>query len=109
MNAKELEQINRNKSEAHVNMDKSIPYKRILADLLVWTIWINAFFEIASGVFSLTYQPLFLKNVLKFDITKTGFLAVSGPVFHIPLKFIFGMSSDRIRLVKNLQTFSCMF
>lgn len=57
----------------------------------------NAFFEIASGIFSLTYQPSFLKHVLKFDIEKAGFFAVSGPIFHIPLKFIFGLSSDKIK------------
>lgn len=36
---KELEQINRDKSKAHVNMDQQVPYIQILMDPLVWIIW----------------------------------------------------------------------
>jgi hypothetical protein len=93
----EAERINKDKSLAHINMSQNIPYLHILRDPLVWTIWANAFFEISTGIFNLMYQPSFLKYVLNYDVKNIGLLTVLGTLFHIPLKFIFGLSSDKIK------------
>ncbi|CAD5226836.1 unnamed protein product [Bursaphelenchus xylophilus] len=94
---KECEKIQKNKSLAHKQMKSNVPYSKILRSKLVWIIWVNAFTDIFSGIFSQTYQPTYLSKVLQYDVTQVGFLAIMGPAAHIPLKFLFGTMSDHIK------------
>uniref|UniRef100_A0A915DAD6 Major facilitator superfamily (MFS) profile domain-containing protein n=1 Tax=Ditylenchus dipsaci TaxID=166011 RepID=A0A915DAD6_9BILA len=78
----ELEKINRNKTHAHINMDKFIPYKAILSILRMYL---------------LMYQPSYFKYVLNYSIEQTGFLGALPSLSHMPLKFFFGWASDKIK------------
>ncbi|CAD5219568.1 unnamed protein product [Bursaphelenchus okinawaensis] len=97
----EFNKIQKNKSLAHKTMNSKVPYKKIIRNKLVWVIWFNAFMDIFSGIFALTYEPTYLSKVLHFDVTQIGFLAIVGPMVHIPLKFVFGTLSDRIKFISE--------
>ncbi|KAI1717195.1 major facilitator superfamily domain-containing protein [Ditylenchus destructor] len=97
----ELEKINRNKSEAHINMDRFIPYKAILTNRLVWVVWFNAFVDLFSGMFLLMYQPSYFKYVLNYSVEKTGFLGALPSLSHMPLKFLFGYCSDKLKCLSE--------
>uniref|UniRef100_A0A183BUK4 MFS domain-containing protein n=1 Tax=Globodera pallida TaxID=36090 RepID=A0A183BUK4_GLOPA len=93
----ELEKIHRDKSRAHIEMDKFVPYKEILRSRLIWVVWLNAFADLFSGVFLLMYIPTYLNYVLHYGIEKTGFLGALPSLSHIPLKFLFGYCSDKFK------------
>ncbi|KAI6200565.1 hypothetical protein M3Y96_00747500 [Aphelenchoides besseyi] len=98
--AAELEKINRHKGHT-IDFNVEVPYRAITTDPFVYCILFNGFAEIFSGIFCVTYQPLYMKNVLNFDIQETAFLAIAGPIFHIPLKLLFGYSSDKIKFLSE--------
>ncbi|KAI6236284.1 Major facilitator superfamily transporter [Aphelenchoides besseyi] len=99
VSAGELEKINRHKGPIDFNVP--VPYRAIISDPFVWCLLFNGFSDIFSGIFCVTYQPLYTRNVLNFDIRETAFLAIAGPLFHIPLKFLFGYSSDKIKFLSE--------
>ena len=120
----ELEKIHRGKSQAHIRMDSHVPYKveafpllfpanipngqAILTNRLVWIVWINAFADLFSGMFLLMYIPTYLKSVLHFGIEQTGFLGALPSVAHMPLKFLFGYSSDKFKFALCTHTFTTL-
>lgn len=64
---------------------------------LVWVVWINAFADLFSGMFLLMYQPAYFKYVLNYSVEKTGFIGAIPTLSHIPMKFLFGYSSDKFK------------
>uniref|UniRef100_A0A915DUC3 Major facilitator superfamily (MFS) profile domain-containing protein n=1 Tax=Ditylenchus dipsaci TaxID=166011 RepID=A0A915DUC3_9BILA len=97
----ELEKINRGKSQSHINMDTFVPYKAILMTPLFWIIWLNAFGNLFSSMFLLSYQPSYFHNVLRYSVSATGFISSLPPLLHIPLRLIFGYSSDKFNCVSE--------
>uniref|UniRef100_A0A7E4VI38 MFS domain-containing protein n=1 Tax=Panagrellus redivivus TaxID=6233 RepID=A0A7E4VI38_PANRE len=97
VSAVELEKIHRGKSEAHKNMDSFIPYWKICSNKVVLIIWLNALADIGSGIFLLTYTPIYMKSVLRFSVTETGFLGALPALATLPFKFVTGYLSDKMK------------
>lgn len=91
---KELALIHRDKSKAHTDHEPFVPYAEIAKDKVVWTVWINAFAVILSEFFLFIYAPTYIKNVLHYSSTETGFLGSLTAAIHIPFKLICGYMSD---------------
>uniref|UniRef100_A0A914PX40 Major facilitator superfamily (MFS) profile domain-containing protein n=1 Tax=Panagrolaimus davidi TaxID=227884 RepID=A0A914PX40_9BILA len=93
----EREKIHRDKSEAHINGDKYVPYWEIIKNPVILSVWLNAFVDLVSALFMLTYVPIYINSVLRYDVSKTGWLAALPGLSHIPPKLLCGQLSDRIK------------
>uniref|UniRef100_A0A914QZB0 Major facilitator superfamily (MFS) profile domain-containing protein n=1 Tax=Panagrolaimus davidi TaxID=227884 RepID=A0A914QZB0_9BILA len=93
----EREKIHRDKSEAHINGDKYVPYWEIIKNPVILSVWLNAFVDLVSALFMLTYVPTYINSVLHFDVSKTGWLSALPGLSHIPPKLLCGQLSDRIK------------
>uniref|UniRef100_A0A914E8D9 Major facilitator superfamily (MFS) profile domain-containing protein n=1 Tax=Acrobeloides nanus TaxID=290746 RepID=A0A914E8D9_9BILA len=71
---KELEEIHKDKSLAHIKMDSFVPYWEICKNPIVLTVWLNSLAGLGTLVFLYMYGPTYFANVLKFGIAKTGIL-----------------------------------
>ncbi|KAI1732577.1 major facilitator superfamily domain-containing protein [Ditylenchus destructor] len=91
---KELEIIFRDKSDAHKYREAFVPYKEIVKSKVVWTVWLNAYADLFSGYFLIIYAPTYLKHVLKYSKTETGFFGAIIAAVHIPIKLCAGYISD---------------
>uniref|UniRef100_A0A915E4K0 Major facilitator superfamily (MFS) profile domain-containing protein n=1 Tax=Ditylenchus dipsaci TaxID=166011 RepID=A0A915E4K0_9BILA len=98
---KEVECINRDKSEEHINMTKFVPYRAILKSKLMWIVWLNAFADLCSGAWTLMYQPSYFKYVLKYSVEEAGFLTAIPTMLYLPLKIISGIASDKITFMSE--------
>ncbi|VDN04901.1 unnamed protein product [Thelazia callipaeda] len=103
----ELEKIYREKSNGY-RSDNKIPYLAIIKNPVILTVWFNAFVEIVSGLFLLSYGPTYLKFVLKFrfaffSIEGTGFLVALQGLSFLPVRIIAGFMSDKIKCMKEYQ------
>uniref|UniRef100_A0A915E6I7 Uncharacterized protein n=1 Tax=Ditylenchus dipsaci TaxID=166011 RepID=A0A915E6I7_9BILA len=70
----EVEKIHRGKTNAHIELHDFIPYA--VGDFknpIIWVVWLNAFADIVSGIFLLTYLPTYVTAVLKYDVKTAGF------------------------------------
>ncbi|KAI1725956.1 major facilitator superfamily domain-containing protein [Ditylenchus destructor] len=94
MAQKELSVIHMDKSDAHKVRERYVPYKAILKSKVVWTVWINAFAVIFSEFFLFIYAPTYIKNVLGYSTTETGFMGALVALAHIPFKMVSGYVSD---------------
>ncbi|XGW10067.1 hypothetical protein V3C99_011943 [Haemonchus contortus] len=99
INEKELEIIQRNKTHAHISRDSFVPFKAILKDKVILIVWFNAFVEMVTVTLLLVYAPTYFHVVLGYDIPTTGVLVSFAASIHLPLKFVGGVLSDRIRSV----------
>jgi sugar phosphate permease len=54
-------------------------------------------------MFLVMYLPSYLKYVMNYSIEKTGFLAALPTTLNIPLKFLFGYSSDKFKCLPERQ------
>uniref|UniRef100_A0A915E7Z6 Major facilitator superfamily (MFS) profile domain-containing protein n=1 Tax=Ditylenchus dipsaci TaxID=166011 RepID=A0A915E7Z6_9BILA len=91
---KELSVIHLDKSDAHRVRERFVPYLEILKSKVVWTVWLNAFAVIFSEFFLFIYAPTYIKNVLGYGTTETGFLGAVVALAHIPFKMASGYASD---------------
>ncbi|KAI6219642.1 MFS domain-containing protein [Aphelenchoides besseyi] len=100
----ELEKIQRNKNRDQINGTKKIPYKSLLTDVRIWSIWFSAFAEIFSTNFLAVYSPYYIKNVLQYSAEETGNFSALSRLVQIPVRLICGEMSDRITfLSENLK------
>ncbi|VDO26082.1 unnamed protein product [Haemonchus placei] len=99
---KELEIIQRNKTHAHISRDSFVPFKVGLhhtPTYVILIVWFNAFVEMVTVTLLLVYAPTYFHVVLGYDIPTTGVLVSFAACIHLPLKFVGGVLSDRIRSV----------
>ncbi|CAJ0566285.1 unnamed protein product, partial [Mesorhabditis spiculigera] len=99
---KELKTIQKNKSKAHIEGDSFVPYLAIFKNKTILVVWLNSFSEMTTVTLMHTYVPLYLHTVLGFDIVSTGILAACAAFTHVPLKYLSGYCSDRIRAVSEM-------
>ncbi|KAH7702383.1 protein T22F3.11 [Aphelenchoides avenae] len=92
----ELGNINRGKSQAHIDGDTSVPYKAIMTNKVILVVWVNAFFDQLAGMFFITYLPEYLNKALGFPVRETGILNFVA-ILHIPTKLLVGYASDKIK------------
>ncbi|KAI6220254.1 MFS domain-containing protein [Aphelenchoides besseyi] len=97
----ELEKIQRDKTEALMHGDNDIPYKAILSDVVIWTIWFNNLAEIFITNFLFVYAPYYISNVLRFSTETTGLFSAFTSSMQIPLRLICGFLSDKIKFVSE--------
>ncbi|PIO54650.1 hypothetical protein TELCIR_23980 [Teladorsagia circumcincta] len=69
---KELEKIQRDKTQAHIERDSFVPYKAILQNTVILVVWCNAFVEMVTVTLLLVYAPTYFHVVLGYDIPTTG-------------------------------------
>jgi sugar phosphate permease len=110
----ELEKIERGKGREQLEMNSHVPYwvgilqhslkagllQKICKNPVVLTIWYNAFAEIASGVFLITYTPIYLRYVHGYSVEATGLLSSLPPLLNMPFRMCLGLVSDKIKLVR---------
>uniref|UniRef100_A0A915E4N0 Uncharacterized protein n=1 Tax=Ditylenchus dipsaci TaxID=166011 RepID=A0A915E4N0_9BILA len=99
---KELEQIQRDKSQAHIQIHGYMPYKAICTNRVILVVWLNAFADIVSAIFLLTYLPTYISKVLGYGVQTTGFYSSLPALVHIPLKVICGWFSDTIKCISEV-------
>ncbi|KAI6170776.1 Major Facilitator Superfamily protein [Aphelenchoides bicaudatus] len=102
VSGKEREIIERGKNEKQLELNIAIPYWEICKNPLVLVIWLNAFVEIGTGIFLMSYTPLYLRNVHKYSVHMTGLLSSASALFVIPARTCFGFINDRIRFWSEL-------
>ncbi|VDL63903.1 unnamed protein product [Nippostrongylus brasiliensis] len=93
---KELEKIQRNKTQAHIERDSFVPYREILKNKVILVVWFNAFVEMVTVTLLLVYAPIYFHVVLGYNVATTGILVSFAASIHLPLKFAGGVLSDRI-------------
>ncbi|EFP07121.1 hypothetical protein CRE_12890 [Caenorhabditis remanei] len=98
---RELSRINKNKSAAHLESKAEIPYLKIFKSPVILVVWINAFFEMTAVIFFATYMPVYLREVLKFPVTTTGFYVAVILGMNIPLRLVAAAFSDSITCISE--------
>lgn len=83
------------KNAEHRTLDGFLPYKQICTNKIILIVWFNAFGDIISAIFLLTYFPTYLKNVLKYPLREASVLSMLPAVAHIPTKLIAGWVFDK--------------
>ncbi|KAI6187313.1 Major facilitator superfamily transporter [Aphelenchoides besseyi] len=97
----ELEKIERGKEKEQLDLSIKIPYLKIVTNPVVLTVWLNAFAEISSAIFLLTYTPLYLRNVHGFSIKSTGLLSSLPTTLNMPTRILLGYVSDKIKFISE--------
>ncbi|CAD5208238.1 unnamed protein product [Bursaphelenchus xylophilus] len=83
-------------------LDGFLPYKQILTNKVVLVVWFNAFADIISSIFLLTYFATYLRDVLGYSLEISATLSMFPPLAHIPSKLFFGWVSDRIKFLSEV-------
>ncbi|EJW89056.1 major facilitator superfamily transporter [Wuchereria bancrofti] len=99
----ELEKIRREKSEGYISSEKYVPYLAIIKNPAILIIWFNAFVEIVSALFLLSYGPTYIKYVLNISIEGTGFLVALQGLSFLPFRIAAGFMSDQIKCMNEYQ------
>ncbi|VDK87292.1 unnamed protein product [Litomosoides sigmodontis] len=97
----ELEKIRREKSEGYISCEKYVPYWAIIKNPAILIIWLNAFVEIVSALFLLSYGPTYIKYVLNISVEGTGFLVALQGSFFLPCRIAAGFMSDQIKCINE--------
>ncbi|KAL3074192.1 hypothetical protein niasHS_015022 [Heterodera schachtii] len=92
----ERKAILRDKTEAEIVRSCNMPYFKILTTKIVFVIWFNAFADIVSAVFLITYLPTYVSKVLHYGVRETGIWSSFPAVVQLPLRVLFGVLADKI-------------
>ncbi|UMM33459.1 hypothetical protein L5515_006932 [Caenorhabditis briggsae] len=98
----ELKKIQKDKSEAHLSKKCDVPYKKLLISPVILCVWLNAFFDLTAAIMFSTYVPIYLHEVLKFEIKTTGFLSSLILGMSIPVRIFFAIISDKVKLISEM-------
>uniref|UniRef100_A0A1I7UBC5 MFS domain-containing protein n=1 Tax=Caenorhabditis tropicalis TaxID=1561998 RepID=A0A1I7UBC5_9PELO len=98
---KELGKIQKNKSEAHLDRNTSVPYRKILTSPVIICVWVNAFFEMSAVIMFSSYMPIYFHEVLKFGITETGFYVALVLFSYMPIRFVAAVFSDKFKFMSE--------
>uniref|UniRef100_A0A1I8EYL0 MFS domain-containing protein n=1 Tax=Wuchereria bancrofti TaxID=6293 RepID=A0A1I8EYL0_WUCBA len=80
--------------------DQPETHKNVSAILIIW---FNAFVEIVSALFLLSYGPTYIKYVLNISIEGTGFLVALQGLSFLPFRIAAGFMSDQIKCMNEYQ------
>ncbi|CAI2354727.1 unnamed protein product [Caenorhabditis sp. 36 PRJEB53466] len=101
VSSRELGKIQRNKSEAHLDKNTPVPYRKLLTSPVILCVWLNAFFEMSAVIIFSTYMPIYFHEVLKFGITETGFYVALVLFIYIPIRFVAAVFSDKFKMISE--------
>ncbi|CAO4378130.1 unnamed protein product [Caenorhabditis nigoni] len=109
----ELKKIQKDKSEAHLSKKCDVPYKKLLTSPVILCVWLNAFFDLTAAIMFSTYVPIYLHEVLKFEIKTTGFLSSLILGMSIPVRIFFAIVSDKVKqfnpiVITAIQWIKCL-
>jgi sugar phosphate permease len=93
----EKEKIMHGKNKEHRKLDGFVPYMEICKNRIIQVVWFNAFGDIISAIFLLTYFPTYLTSVLKYPLQTAAVLSMFPAISHIPTKLAFGWVFDKTR------------
>ncbi|KAI6171506.1 Major Facilitator Superfamily protein [Aphelenchoides bicaudatus] len=91
----EKEKIMYGKNKDHRKLDGFVPYMEICKNRVILIVWFNAFGDIISAIFLLTYFPTYLTSVLKYPLQTAAVLSMLPAISHIPTKLAFGWVFDK--------------
>uniref|UniRef100_F1L849 Transporter n=1 Tax=Ascaris suum TaxID=6253 RepID=F1L849_ASCSU len=97
----ELEKIRRGKSEAEKKLNIKTPYKKILMNPIMWSVWLSALGELMTSQFIVMYGPTYLKEVLGFGVSNTGYFVALPRALHFFFKIASGIASDKIKFLSE--------
>ncbi|CAD5208239.1 unnamed protein product [Bursaphelenchus xylophilus] len=83
-------------------LDGFLPYKQIFTNKVILVVWFNAFADIISAIFLLTYFPTYLKDVLGYPLETAAVLSMFPAMSHVPAKLIFGWVFDKLRFISEV-------
>ncbi|RCN37355.1 hypothetical protein ANCCAN_16747 [Ancylostoma caninum] len=98
---KELLKIQEGKTKEHIQRDAFVPYKEIIKNKVILIVWLNAFAEMTTMTFLLPYAATYFNSVLGFRSTTAGTLSALVSATHLPLKFVFGIISDKLKCISE--------
>jgi len=110
---RERAQILRGKTSAEIDIHGYMPYKygqnnipiftsihsfrAILGNKVILVVWLNAFADIVTAVFLITYLPTYVSKVLGYGVRETGIWSAVPALLHIPVKIGSGWLADTMR------------
>ncbi|KAF8383069.1 hypothetical protein PRIPAC_72211, partial [Pristionchus pacificus] len=100
---KELEWIQKDKTQGHINRDPYLPYRAICFNRTILIVWFNALTELVAVVSLLTYAPIYLNKVLGLSIESTAFWTALGSGLHLPVKLVMAFLSDYVKCVSEVK------
>ncbi|KAI6231047.1 Major Facilitator Superfamily protein [Aphelenchoides besseyi] len=83
-------------------LDGFVPYKQICTNKIILIVWFNAFGDIISAIFLLTYFPQYLTDVLGYPLEKATILSMFPAISHIPSKLAFGWIFDKTKFMSEI-------
>ncbi|CAP31188.2 Protein CBG12164 [Caenorhabditis briggsae] len=98
---KELGHIQKNKSDAHLDRNTSVPYRKILTSPVILCVWVNAFFEMSAVIMFSSFMPIYFHEVLKFGITETGFYVALVLFSYMPIRLVAALFSDKFTMISE--------
>lgn len=90
------------KNIAHRELDGFVPYKAICTNKIILIVWFNAFGDIISAIFLITYFPSYLTRVLDYDLQTASVLSMAPAISHIPTKLAFGWIFDKTKCISEV-------
>ncbi|KAI6212311.1 MFS domain-containing protein [Aphelenchoides besseyi] len=101
VSAIELEKIQRNKSAAHINGKQRTPYRTLITDIIVITVWVNVLVETFANNVLAVYSPYIISNVLHYGVLETGYFSAICLIAQIPVRMLCGYLSDNIKFLSD--------
>jgi sugar phosphate permease len=74
-----------------------LPSRAILSNKVILVVWLNAFADIVTAVFLITYLPTYVSKVLGYGVRETGIWSAVPALLHIPVKIASGWLADTMR------------
>ncbi|CAB3397535.1 unnamed protein product [Caenorhabditis bovis] len=100
---KELSRIENGKGS---QQREAVPYIAVMTDLTVLMCWLSAFGGHVGFYLLILYGPTYLREVLHFDVTSTGFASALPFIFSAIVKALAGPLSDRLVFVSEKARFT---
>ncbi|KAL3092041.1 hypothetical protein niasHS_005991 [Heterodera schachtii] len=90
------------KSSDEIEINGYMPYSAILSNKVIWVVWLNAFADIVTAVFLITYLPTYVSKVLGYGVRETGIWSAVPALLHIPVKIGAGWMADTLTCMNEL-------
>ncbi|CAJ0933810.1 unnamed protein product, partial [Mesorhabditis belari] len=81
---------------------KHVPYRAIISTPEIWAIWVASIGVSTVLNMIFLYSPIYLRNVLGYSVTHTGFTAAIAPLAQAIMKIIIGQTSDKIKFLSEV-------
>uniref|UniRef100_A0A914HEX0 Major facilitator superfamily (MFS) profile domain-containing protein n=1 Tax=Globodera rostochiensis TaxID=31243 RepID=A0A914HEX0_GLORO len=90
------------KTPDEIEIHGYMPYSAILSNKVIWVVWLNAFADIVTAVFLITYLPTYVSKVLGYGVRETGIWSAVPALLHIPVKIGAGWMADTLTCMNEV-------